>query len=93
VYKFIELTDYFAILLAALTKRLTLRLARFFGITLPAAFINLLSATLTADIACALSPDAIAFTAFLTSVLVAFLRAMFASRFFSVVRIRFFADL
>ena len=82
---------YFAILFAALVNLLTLRLARFFGITL--LFIILLSALRTAVVATALSPDATAFTAFLISVRIAFLRTIFTLRFFSVVRIRFFADL
>jgi hypothetical protein len=83
----------YLILAADLTKRETLRLARFFGITLPAAFISLLSAALIAGAIAALSPPAIAFVAFFTTVRAAFLRDMLTTRFFSVIRIRFFDDL
>jgi len=73
--------------------RETLRLARFFGMTLPAAFISLDSAVLTAGWIAALSLDSIAFTAFLTAVRVKDFRAAFTWRFFSVTRIRFLLDL
>jgi hypothetical protein len=85
--------DYLTALFAALTKRDTLRLARFFGMTLPAALISFDSAALTAGSIAALSFDSIAFAAFLTIVRVAFLRDMFTLRLFSVTRTRFFADL
>lgn len=78
---------------AARVKRETLRAARFFGMTLPAAFIILLSALRTAAIAAVLSPDAIALTAFLFSVLTALRRAVFTAFFFAVTKILFLDDL
>jgi hypothetical protein len=80
-------------LFAAFTRRETFRLARFFGMTFPAAFINFDSAAFTAGAIAALSFDSIAFTAFLTSVRVAFLRDMFTLRLLSVTKMRFFDDL
>jgi hypothetical protein len=90
--KFFLLVNYDN-LAAALVKRDTLREARFFGITLPAAFIILLSALRTAATAAALSPDAIAFTAFLFSVLTALRRAVLTAFFFAVTKILFLDDL
>ena len=78
---------------AALVRRDTLRLARFFGMTLFAAFINLLSADFNAGAIAAASFDSMALIAFFTTVRVAFLREMFTLRFFSVIRIRFLLDL
>lgn len=83
----------YAIFAAALVKRETLREARFFGIVLPAAFIILLSALRTAATAAALSPDAMAFNAFLFSVLTALRRAVFTAFFFAVTKILFLDDL
>lgn len=90
--KFFNGSSY-AILAAARVKRETLRDARFFGIVLPAAFIILLSALRTAATAAALSPDAIALTAFLFSVLTALRRAVFTAFFFAVTKILFLDDL
>ena len=78
---------------AARVKRETLRAARFFGITLPAAFIILLSALRTAATAAALSPDAIALMAFLFSVFTALRRAVFIAFFFAVTKTLFLDDL
>lgn len=76
-----------------LVKRETLRAARLFGITLPAAFIILLSALRTAVVATALSPVAIADNAFLVSVFTALRRAVLIAFFLIVTKILFFADL
>lgn len=84
---------HYAILAAARVRRETLREARFFGIVLPAAFIILLSALRTATTAAALSPDAMAFIAFLFSVLTALRRAVFTAFFFAVTKILFLDDL
>lgn len=84
--------DY-AILATARVRRETLREARFFGIVLPAAFIILLSALRTATTAAALSPDAMAFIAFLFSVLTALRRAVFTAFFFAVTNTLFLDDL
>ena len=84
---------FFIAKLRHLVKRETLRDARFFGITLPAAFIILLSAERTAFTAASLSPDAIALTAFLFSVFMALRRAVLTAFFFAVTKILFFDDL
>jgi hypothetical protein len=76
-----------------LARRETLRAARFLGITLPAAFIILLSALRTAATAAALSPEAIALMAFLFSVLTALRRAVFTAFFLAVTKILFLDDL
>jgi hypothetical protein len=83
----------YAILFAFLTNLDTLREARFLGMILHAAFINLLSALRVAATAATLSPDSIALTAFLTAVLTLLLRAVFTAFFFAVTKILFFADL
>ena len=83
----------YAILATFLVRREILRAARFFGITLPADFINLLSAARVALTAAALSPDSIALTDFLTAVLTALRRAVLTAFFFSVTKILFLQDL
>ena len=89
----IFLRVYYASLAAARVKRETLRAARFLGITLPAAFIILLSALRTAATAATLSPDAIALIAFLFSVFTALRRAVFTAFFFAVTNTLFLDDL
>ena len=83
----------YANLAAALVKRETLREARFFGIVLPAAFIIVLSALRTAFTAASLSPDAIAFMAFLFSVFTALRRAVLTAFLLAVTKILFLDDL
>jgi len=83
----------YAILATFLVKREILRAARFFGITLPADFINLLSALRVAATAAVLSPDSIALIAFLVAVLTALRRAVFTAFFFSVTKTLFLDDL
>ena len=83
----------YAILATFLAKRETLRAARYFGITLPAAFIILLSALRTAVVAAALSPVAIAANAFLVSVFTALRRAVLIAFFLIVTKILFLDDL
>jgi hypothetical protein len=83
----------YAILATFFAKRATLREAVFFGIVLPAAFIILLSALRTSAIATVLSPDSIAFNAFLVAVFTALLRAVLIAFFFSVTKILFLQDL
>ena len=93
MHAIIFMSQFYANFAAARVKRETLRAARFFGITLPAAFIILLSALRTAATAAALSPDAIALMAFLFSVLIALRRAVLTAFFFSVTKILFLDDL
>jgi len=88
-----SLLDFYFIFAAAFARRDTLRLARFFGMVLPADFMIFDSALRVAVAASALSPDATALVAFLISVRTAFLRAIFTTRFFSDTRMRFFDDL
>ena len=83
----------YAILETLRVKREILRDARFLGMTLPADFINLLSASRVATTAAALSPDSIALTDFLTAVLTALRRAVLTVFFFSVTKILFLDDL
>jgi hypothetical protein len=85
--------EIYAIFATFLVRREILRAARFFGITLPADFINLLSAARVAATAATLSPDSIALTAFLVAVLTALRRAVLTTFFFSVTKTLFFADL
>jgi len=73
--------------------RETLRLARFFGITLPAPFMIFDSATLMSVVACSLLPPVIAVKAFLINVFIADLRAVLTLFFFALTLMRFFADL
>ena len=72
----------YAIFATRLAKRATFLDAVFFGIVLPAAFIILLSASRVAATAAALSPDSIAFNAFLVAVLTALRRAVLIAFFF-----------
>lgn len=89
---FVHCTNY-AILETFFAKREILRAARFFGITLPADFIILLSALRAAAVAAALSPDSIATKAFLVAVLTALRRAVFTAFFLAVTKILFSDDL
>ena len=93
MHAIIDKQTNYAILAICFASLETLREARFFGIVLPAAFIILLSALRTAATAAALSPDAIAFNAFLFSVFTALRRAVLTAFFLSVTKILFLDDL
>jgi hypothetical protein len=84
---------YLTAFAAALTKRDIFRLARFFGMTLPAALASLDSAARIAGAIFAASLDSMAAVAALTTVRVAFLRTMLTLRRFSLTKTRFLDDL
>lgn len=89
---FSQLTNY-AIFATFLVRREILRAARFFGITLPAAFMILLSALRVAATAAALSPDSIACNAFLEAVFTTLRRDVLIAFFLAVTKILFSDDL
>ena len=83
----------YAIWATFLAKREILRAARFFGMILPADFIILLSALRAAVVAAALSPDAMAFNAFLVAVLTTLRREVLIAFFLAETKILFSDDL
>lgn len=76
-----------------LAKREILRAARFFGITLPADFMILLSALRAAVVAAVLSPDSMATNAFLVAVFTALRRAVLIAFFLAETKTLFSDDL
>ena len=93
VFNFAVKTQYYAILETFLAKREILRAARFFGITLPADFMILLSALRAAVVAAALSPDSMATNAFLVAVFTALRRAVLIAFFLAETKTLFSDDL
>ena len=90
---FFGILNYYAILATRFVRREILRAARFFGITLPADFMILLSALRIAAVAAALSPDSTATNTFFAAVFTTLRRELFTAFFFSVTKILFLDDL
>ena len=92
-HEFVCINVHYAIAATFLVKREILRAARFFGITLPADFIILLSALRAAATAAALSPDSTATNTFFAAVLTALRRDVLIAFFLADTKILFSDDL